>query len=96
MTISAKEVWGKVMFLHLCAILFTGAGWGGWLHSMHHRSHDRGFCIQEGSIYGGMVRIQGSLHEGGVCIGVGGCADPLPWYTVNKRVVRILLECILV
>ena len=36
----AKEVWGKVMFLHLCVILFTGGGrsvqppcrqtWGGW------------------------------------------------------------------
>ena len=35
----------------------------------------------------------------GVCIGGGGCADP-PYRIlrdmVNKRVVRILLECILV
>ena len=33
----ANEVWGEVMFLHLCVSLFTG----GWLPSMHHRSHDQ-------------------------------------------------------
>ena len=36
----ANEVWGKVMVLHVCVILFTGAG-EGWLPSMHHRSHDQ-------------------------------------------------------
>ena len=29
----ANEVWGKVMFLHLCVILFTGGR--GWLTSQH-------------------------------------------------------------
>ena len=36
----ANEVWGKVIFLHLCVILFTGRG--GWLPSMYHGSHDQG------------------------------------------------------
>ena len=56
----ANEVWGKVMFLHLPVILFTGGG--------------------------------GVLHS-------AGWADP-PLRAlrdmVNKRSVRILLECILV
>ena len=39
----ANEIWGKVMLLHTCVILFT---WGCWLPSMHHRSQDQGFCIQ--------------------------------------------------
>ena len=44
----ANEVWDKVMFLHLS--VYRG---GGWLPSMHHRSHDLGglhpggVCIQE-------------------------------------------------
>ena len=29
----ANEVWGKVMFLHLCVILFMAGG--GWLASKH-------------------------------------------------------------
>ena len=47
----ANEVWGKVMFLHLCVILFTG----GWLPSMHHRSHDQGVrgLDPRGSVSGG-------------------------------------------
>ena len=90
----AKEVWGKVMFLHLCVILFTG---GDWLPSMHHRSHDQGVCLWgvclwEICLWG--VCIQGDLHPG--------WADSPPppeihgilQDTVNKRVVRILLECI--
>ena len=36
----AKEVGGKVMFLHVSVILFIGLG-GGWLPSMHHRSHEQ-------------------------------------------------------
>ena len=47
----ANEVWGKVMFLHLCVILFTGG-----LHSR------RGVCIQGGGSASGMrVCIQGRL-----------------------------------
>ena len=56
----ADEVWGKVMFLHLSVILFTGGG--GWLPTMHHRPHDKGqgICIQVGS-----ACIRGGLHLGG-------------------------------
>ena len=45
----ADEVWGKVMFLHLSVILFTGEGVG--FPIMHHRPHDKGqgVCIQGGS-----------------------------------------------
>ena len=86
----ANEVWGKVMFLHMCVILFTG----GWLPSMHHMSHVQGVCIVG-------VWIQGDqTHKSAYR---RGWADPpLPkihgilWDTVNKRAVRILLECILV
>ena len=39
------EVWGKVMFLHLCVILFTG---GGLCPSMHYRSHDRWVSVRGG------------------------------------------------
>ena len=78
------------MFLHLCVILFTGVG--GWLSSMHHWSHDQGGLHPGGGLHlvGMGVCIQG------VCIG-GGRADPrILWETVNERVVRILLECIII
>ena len=35
-----NEVWGKVMFSQV--FIYP---WGGWLPSMHHRSHDQGVCI---------------------------------------------------
>ena len=58
-------------------------GEGSWLPSMHHRSHDRGVCIQGGLHPGGVghtpLEIHGILRD-----------------TVNKRAVLILLECILV
>ena len=73
---------GNVLHLSVCSS-------GGWLPSMHHRSHD-----------------QDGLHRGG---GVGQIPLGLPtgegigqtppeiygilWDTVNKRAVRILLEC---
>ena len=39
----AKDVWGKVMFLHLSVILFTGRA----LSQHNHRSHDqRGVFVQ--------------------------------------------------
>ena len=55
----------------------------------------------EGSESKGGVCIQGSLHPGveGVCIqggGVGQTPSRELQNTVNKRAVRILLECILV
>ena len=72
----ANEVWGKVIFLHLCVILFTGGGGlppGGSLPP-------GGVCIQGGLHPGG-----GSASGGSVCRGVciweesasrGGWADP--------------------
>ena len=72
----ANEVWGKVMFLHLCVILFTG----GWLPSMHDRSHDQGVggSASRGRSASKGVCIGGGLHAGVVvCIwGVG--QTPLP------------------
>ena len=64
----ANEVWGKVMFLHLCVILFTE----GLCPSMHHRSHDRGFCVPGSmstrSLSTGSLSRGGSL-SGGLCLG---------------------------
>ena len=93
-----KRIWGKVMFLHLCVILFTGRGGfpaciighmtgGGW-------SVSSGVCIQ------GRVCIQEGLNTGGVCIQRGWADLPkihgILWDTVIKQAVCILLECILV
>ena len=61
------RVWGKVMFLHACVILFMGER--GWLSSMHHRSHDQhpgGGVGFPAYITGHMASIQGvGLHSGG-------------------------------
>ena len=78
----ANEVWGKVMFLHLCAILFMG---GGWLPSMHHRSHDQGVCLEGDGLYPGKSASRGR----------GRADQPFKMHG-NKRAVHILLECILV
>ena len=79
-----NEVWSKVMFLHLCVILFTG--WC-WLPSMHHWSHDQGCGLHPGGLHPRGLYL-GSLHPGGsasrgVCLQVGVCiqgrwADPYP------------------
>ena len=76
---------GKVMFLHLCVILFTGFVEGG------------GFCpggslSGRGSLSGGFS-VQGVSVQGGLC--PGGSLSGRPPYG-NMRAVRILLECILV
>ena len=63
----ANEVWGKVMFLHLCVILFTGGG--GLCLSMHHRSHDRGVSVR-GSLSGGSLSRGVSGWGGGSLQGV--------------------------
>ena len=52
------EVWGKVIFLHLCVNLFI---FGGWLPSMHHR------CLHLGEVRGSASRGQ----SGGLYPGVG-------------------------
>ena len=73
----ANEVWGKVMFLHLCVILFTGQG-GGLCPSIHHKSHDRRFSVQGVSVQGGSLSgslcpegplSRGSLSRGGSLTG---------------------------
>ena len=93
----ANEVWGKVMFLHLCVSLFTGGSAsmvglnpGGWW-----------VCIKEeegsASLRGG-VHL-GSLHPWGSAFGGGGVGRPphrILQDTVNEWAVHILLEFILV
>ena len=69
-----NEVWGKVLLLHLCVILFTrGVGFSA--------------CIT-----GHMSR--GDLHPGGGSAFGEGLGRPPA--KLEKRAVRILLECILV
>ena len=49
---------------------------GGWLPSMHHRSHDQGVCIRQGLHLGGLHPGEGGLHPGeGVCIQGRGSAS---------------------
>ena len=99
---AANDVWGNVMFLHPCVIVFTGVGLASHMHHWS-QSHDQGglhpggICIQGGRCLhpgGGSASTVGGLHLGGV-----GKTPPPPRAlqdTVNKRAVRILLECILV
>ena len=47
------------MFLHMSVILATGRG-GGWLPSMHHRSHEQGGLHPVGLCIHG----EGRLHPG--------------------------------
>ena len=75
---------------------------GGWLPSTPHMSHDQRVCLQGDLPPGGSARGDLPLG-GGVCLKGGrrrgmGCWTDLQalWDTVNKWVVRILLECILV
>ena len=61
-----------MMFLPMPVILFTGVGEGGWLPSMHHKSHDHhpgGGVGFPACITGHMT---GSLHPGGLHPGGGG------------------------
>ena len=85
----------RLMFLNLCVILFTGMG-----VASRHASQ---VTWPRGSASKG-VCIEGGLYLGG--LPPGGLGRPLPlhgilWYDqqermINKRAVRILLECILV
>ena len=56
---------------------------GDLVPSMQNRSHDRGVCIQAGQGLGGLCRPPSEIHE-------------ILRVTANKRVVRVLLELILV
>ena len=95
-----NEVLGKVIFSQASVILSTRWGWGWWFAFPA--------CIT-GHMTGGFF-IQGGLHRSGVggffgkkpqvCLQQG-CADPpSPEIqrdtTVNKRAVRIRLECFLI
>ena len=77
----ANEIWGKVMFLHLCAILFTGGGGPRFL--------SRGVSV---SVQGGLSR---GVFLGKGCQGDLPWTETPPPYG-NELAVRILLECILV
>ena len=76
----ANEIWGKVMFLHLCAILFTGGGVLGFCPGGS-LSLFKGVC-PGGSFWGRAVRETSPGQR------------PPPYG--NELAVRILLECILV
>ena len=67
----ANEVWGKVIFLHLSVILFTGGTYLGRYPP-------------------------GQVHPLAGTPPLGRYTCSACWDTVNKRAVRILLECILV
>ena len=68
------------MFLHLCVILFT-----------------QGVCIQVGSTSGGGSASKGGCTQGGLAsVGLGRFPHQILQDMVDKRAVRILLECILV
>ena len=74
---------GKVMFLHLSVILFTGG------FSVQGGSLSRGISVQGVSLSRLGVSVWGVSVQGGLCQG-----DPLPYGYVWA--VCILLECILV
>ena len=90
----------KVMFLHLCVILFTR---GDLCPNMHLRSHDQGISVQ-GSLSGGS--LSGGLCPGGSLSGGGGFCpggsqsrgslSGRETLYGNARMVRILLERIIV
>ena len=91
----ANEVWGKVMFLHLCVILFTGGGMGGVSVPTCTTDHiTRGGSLSRESLSGGLCPgaslSRGSMSEG-LCPGGslsrgslsgGVCQEDLPpvWY----------------
>ena len=77
-----------------------GGGGRGWLPSMHHGSHDQGVLHPGGSASRASRAVciwERSASGGGLHRGEGGWAVPPALQdTVNKRVVHILLECIIV
>ena len=94
-TIPGKMRFGARLCFYTCVSFCSrggeGEGEGVRLPSTHHRFHDWVVCIHWG------ICIQvGWADPSWVCL--GGRTDPVRyilWDTVNKRVVRILLECIL-
>ena len=92
---AANEVWDKIMFSQVCVIPSVHRGRG---VASQHASQ---VTCPGGLHLGGLPRLRGSASRG-VCIwGRGELGRPpkihgVLWDTINKRVVRILLECILV
>ena len=72
----ANEVWGKVIFLHLSVILFTGVGLPGKVPTRP--------GTPPWQVHPPAGTPTASTSGNACCV------------TVNKRAVRILLECILV
>ena len=97
----AKEVWGRVMFLHMSIILSTrgdrGVGFPACIIG-HMTRDDRGLHPGWRGLASGVNSFsgEGGLHVGeGACIqGEGGSAYRR--VGLRKRPVRILLECFLV
>ena len=89
----SSTVWGKVMFLHLCVILFMGVV-----------STSRGVCIRGGCLHAGGICIQGegmesasrgNLHRGGGGLGRSPPSHRILWDTISESAFR-LVEYILV
>ena len=99
----ANEVWGKVIFLHLFAILFTGGGQPGpgmWVPGPGGGSVPGGMAGLGGLLLGWGCLIPGGPVPRG-CLVMGGSAPrgvsaPGGFLVETLRVVPILLECILV
>ena len=90
---TARKRSGKVMFLHLSVILFTGGGLcPGGVRLLSRRSLSRGVSVKGGTAEYNLPAIS---VQGGVSVWGGLCqADPSPYG--NELAVRILLECIFV
>ena len=98
-----KRSLGKVIFLHLCVILFTSGG-----SLSQHASQvtwQGGLCPGQGLCQGGVSVMEGLCPKlwlcpkGSLCRGSlsrGGVSSGRSPLYINERAVRILLECILV
>ena len=91
---SANEVWGRVIFLHLSVILFTG-GVPGQVHPPGRyppgQVHPPGSQYTPWQVPPPGKYTPWQVHPLGRYPPNSAC-----WVMVNKRAVRILLECILV
>ena len=90
-TARQTEVWGKVIFLHLSVILFRGGTCPGTPHPQEVHPPGR-YSPPAGTPPGRYTPQAGTPHPRA---GTPPCSNAC-WDTVNKRAVRILLECILV
>ena len=82
----------KVMFLHVSVILFTGLG----VVSQHALQVVSQHALQQGGVLSQNALQWGVPALGGCLLPGGGCGDPPGSRWLLLRMVRILLECILV